>query len=107
VLALTLFAFQTRIDFTMMSGLLFVALIGLLLFGLFAAIFHNRVLDIVYASIGAVIFGLFIVFDTQLLLGGKHKYSISQEEYIFAALNLYVDIVQLFLMMLTLVNSAR
>ncbi|XP_022106174.1 protein lifeguard 1-like [Acanthaster planci] len=107
VLALTIFAFQTRIDFTMMSGMLFVALITLLLFGIFAAIFHNRVLDIVYASIGAVIFGLFIVFDTQLLLGGKHKYSISQEEYIFAALNLYVDIVQLFLMILTLVNSSR
>ncbi|XP_038058096.1 protein lifeguard 1-like isoform X2 [Patiria miniata] len=107
VLALTIFAFQTRIDFTMMSGLLFVALIGLLLFGIFAAIFHSRVLDIVYASIGAIIFGLYIVFDTQLILGGKHKYSISQEEYIFAALNLYVDIVQMFMMMLMLVGRAR
>ena len=49
----------------------------------------------------------YIVFDTQLLLGGKHKYSISQEEYIFASLNLYVDIVQMFLLMLSLVSNAR
>ena len=26
-----------------------------------------------YASLGAVIFSLYIVFDTQMMLGGKHK----------------------------------
>jgi protein lifeguard len=31
---------------------------------------------------------------------GKHKYSISPEDYIMAALNLYVDIINLFLMIL-------
>ncbi|XP_071788310.1 protein lifeguard 1-like [Asterias amurensis] len=107
VLALTVFAFQTKIDFTMLSGLLFALLIGLMIFGIFAIIFRSRVLDIVYASVGAVIFAMYIVFDTQLLLGGKHKYSISPEEYIFASLNLYIDIVQMFMLMLSLVNSAR
>ena len=49
----------------------------------------------------------YIVFDTQLMLGGKHKYSLSPEEYIFAALNLYLDIVNLFLFILTIVGAAR
>ena len=30
------------------------------------------------------------------MLGGKHAYLLGQEEYIFAALNLYIDIIILF-----------
>lgn len=45
--------------------------------------------------------------DTQLILGGKHKYSISPEEYIFAALNLYLDIVTIFLLLLQLIGFCR
>jgi hypothetical protein len=41
------------------------------------------------------------------MLGGKHKYSLSPEEYIFAALNLYLDIVNLFLFILTIVGALK
>lgn len=40
-------------------------------------------------------------------LGGKHKYSISPEEYIFGALNLYLDIVNIFMYILMLIGAAR
>ena len=53
---------------------------------------------------GAVIFSLYIVYDTQLMLGGKHKHALSPEEYIFAALNLYIDFMQLFRFILILVG---
>lgn len=39
--------------------------------------------------------------------GGKHKYSISPEEYIFAALNLYIDIVNIFMYILMLIGASR
>ncbi|EEC07222.1 conserved hypothetical protein [Ixodes scapularis] len=42
-----------------------------------------------------------------MMLGGNHKYSVSPEEYIFAALSLYVDIVNLFLMILQIVGYAN
>lgn len=42
-----------------------------------------------------------------MMLGGKHKYSLSPEEYIFAALNLYLDIVNLFLFILSIIGNAR
>ena len=42
-----------------------------------------------------------------MMIGGSHKYSLSPEEYIFVALNLYVDIVQLFLYLLMIIGSAR
>ena len=48
-----------------------------------------------------------IVYDTQIMIGGKHKYSISPEEYIFAALNLYVDIIRLFLYILAIVGKSN
>ncbi|CAG5130565.1 unnamed protein product [Candidula unifasciata] len=106
-LALTIFAFQTRWDFTMMGGMLFVLVIVLICFGLLCAIIPSRVLNIVYASIGALIFSAYLVVDTQLMLGGKHQYSLSPEEYIFAALNLYLDIVNLFIFILSIIGSSR
>jgi hypothetical protein len=106
-LALTVFAFQTKWDFTMMGGMLFVLVIVLFCFGLLAAIIQSRILSLVYASIGALIFSAYIVFDTQMMMGGKHKYSLSPEEYIIAALNLYLDIINLFLYILMIVGAAR
>ena len=49
-LSLTLFAFQTKIDFTMLNGILFVLLICLLCFGFFAMIFRNNVKFIILLS---------------------------------------------------------
>ena len=48
------------------------------------------------------------VFQTLLqMMGGKHKYSLSPEEYIFAALSLYLDIINLFLYILRIIGAAR
>ncbi|XP_069815521.1 protein lifeguard 1-like isoform X1 [Dendropsophus ebraccatus] len=101
-LGLTLFAFQTKWDFTVMSGGLMVALLVLLSFGILAAIFRSMWLNIVYACLGTLIFGMYLVVDTQLILGKGHRYSVSPEEYIFAALNLYLDVINLFLLLLQL-----
>lgn len=87
-----------------MGGLLYVLLLVLVTFGIIAAIMHDKVLNIVYASLGALLFSFYLVFDTQLMIGGDHKLSISPEEYIFAALNLYLDVVNLFLYILALVG---
>lgn len=106
-LALTIFAFQTKWDFTMMGGLLFVLLIVLILFGLLCAIIRNQYATLAYAALGALLFSFYLVFDTQMMIGGKHKYAISPEEYIFAALNLYLDIINLFLFILSIVGAAR
>lgn len=46
-------------------------------------------------------------FLTQLMMGGKHKYSLSPEEYIFASLNLYIDIVNIFMYILMLIGAVR
>ncbi|KAJ0178100.1 hypothetical protein K1T71_005923 [Dendrolimus kikuchii] len=107
-LALTLFAFQTKWDFTGMGGALLCAAVILMLFGIIAIFLpKNQIVTLVYASLGALIFSLYLVYDTQLMMGGKHKYSVSPEEYIFAALNLYLDIVNIFLYILTIISAAK
>lgn len=67
----------------------------------------TKTLTLVYASLGALLFSLYLIYDTQLMLGGKHKYTISPEEYVFAALNLYLDIINIFIYILTIIGAAR
>lgn len=106
-LGLTIFAFQTKIDFTGLGSILFVAVLVLLIFGIFAMIWPGKTMTLVYASIGALIFSLYLVYDTQMMIGGKHKYSISPEEYIFAALSLYLDVINIFIYILTIIGASR
>ncbi|KAG8197869.1 hypothetical protein JTE90_024268 [Oedothorax gibbosus] len=106
-LGLTLFAFQTKIDFTVCSGFLMVCVLVLLVFGIFAMIFPSKIMQLLYGAAGAIIFSLYLVFDTQLMMGGKHKYSLSPEEYIFAALNIYLDVINIFMSILQIVGYIR
>lgn len=48
----------------------------------------------------------FLAFDTQMLLGNK-RYAISPEEYIFATLSLYLDIIYLFSFLLQIMGGGR
>lgn len=102
---LILFALQTKFDFTAWGGALLVVLLCLFCFGILAVIFQNQILNMVYSCCGALVFGLYLVFDVQIMLGGRHKYALSPEEYIFAALNLYLDIINIFMYVLSIVGA--
>lgn len=106
-LALTIFALQTKVDFTMMGGILLACMVVFMIFGIVAIFFKGKIITLVYASIGALLFSVYLIYDTQLMMGGDHKYSISPEEYIFAALNLYLDIVNIFIYILTIIGASR
>lgn len=51
-------------------------------------------------------FTLFLAFDTQLLMGNR-RHSLSPEEYIFGALNIYLDIIYIFTFFLQLFGTNR
>lgn len=40
-----------------------------------------------------------------MIVGGSHKMQISQEEYVFASLTLYLDIIQIFMYILQILQS--
>ncbi|CAN9513909.1 unnamed protein product [Ophioblennius macclurei] len=107
-LALSVFAMQSKWDFTGLSGSLWVFAWTLVSFALLCAILRSQYVYITYACLGTLLFSLYLVFDTQLILGGKHrKLQLSPEEYVFAALNLYLDIVSIFLLLLQLIGLCR
>lgn len=116
VFALTVFACQTSIDFTGCGPYLFVGILCLMAFGFFmwlASFFADsesmRTLNLVYACGGALLFSFYIVYDTQLIVGGKHQRSheFGVDDYAFAAINLYLDIVNLFLYLLQIFGNRR
>eukprot|EP00913_Durusdinium_trenchii_P007276 g6838.t1 len=56
-----------------------------------------------YAGFGALLFSGYIVLDTQLIIGGKHSsFQFGTEDYVMAAITIYLDIINLFLYILSL-----
>jgi FtsH-binding integral membrane protein len=101
--ALTLFACQTKYDFTSWMPYLFGGLWALVLFGFMAAFFpHNGTVELVYSGIAALVFCGYILVDTQMVMRHYHV-----EEEIAAAISLYLDIINLFLAILRILNSQQ
>mmetsp|Transcript_68865 Transcript_68865/g.165296 ORF Transcript_68865/g.165296 Transcript_68865/m.165296 type:complete len:240 (+) Transcript_68865:99-818(+) len=113
-LCLTIFAWKTSTDFTGFGPYLFAFAMTLLVFGLVISILSMcgiRVewMIIAYDVLGVLLFSCYIVFDTQMILGewGGHKMQFLIDDYCMAALQLYLDIINLFLLLLELFGRRR
>ena len=105
---LTIYACQTIYDFTDKEGYLISILLGIILIGMINIFVINSVLENIYTGLGAIIFSCFIVYDTQLIIGEKHyKYSYSINDYVFAAISIYLDIINLFIYILQLFSNRK
>jgi len=101
--ALTVFACQTKYDFTSWMPYLFGALWVVILFGFMAAFFpHTSGVELGYGIVCALIFSGYILVDTQLVMRHYHV-----EEEIAASISLYLDILNLFLAILRILNSQQ
>jgi hypothetical protein len=69
---------------------------ALCLFGLFFFIFQSPLLHLIYITISIIVYGLYLIYDTQLIMGGRQN-ELDIDDYIIAALMIYVDIIVLFL----------
>ncbi|EMP35163.1 Transmembrane BAX inhibitor motif-containing protein 1 [Chelonia mydas] len=105
----TVFCFQTKVDFTSCTGLFCVLGIVVMVTGIITAIVlsfkYIAWLHMLYAAIGAIVFTLFLAYNTQLVLGNR-KNSISPEEYVYGALEIYMNIVQIFIFLLQIVGRS-
>lgn len=111
-LAMTAFAWTTKTDFTGYGPYLFAALVTLCFFGFAVSLLgyfgvHIKWLVMFYDLIGVLLFTFYIVFDTQMIIGGSHSVKFSIDDYCFAALNLYLDIINLFLHILSLLGERK
>ncbi|XP_064463788.1 protein lifeguard 1-like [Ornithodoros turicata] len=103
--ALTIFAFQTKIDFTVCHTAMFAVLIILFVVGITVVIFPTRTMKIIYNGFGALVFSVYIIIDTQSIAGGNRAEILSPEDYVAGAIMLYTDITTLFLNLLDLLSA--
>lgn len=107
VLGLTVFAFQTKYDFVSWAGAMFFVFLGAAAFGLLRLFFpRSALVETIYAGVMAAIFAIYIVIDTQLIVG-RGKIQLTTDQYIIACLMLYIDIINLFLQLLKLLSELR
>ncbi|NXJ54271.1 LFG4 protein, partial [Spizaetus tyrannus] len=99
-LGLTAYTLQSKRDFSKFGAGLFACLWILIFSGFLRLFFYSETMELVFAAAGALLFCGFIIYDTHLLM---HK--LSPEEYILAAINLYLDIINLFLHLLRLLEA--
>uniref|UniRef100_A0A3Q3BHN5 Si:ch211-284o19.8 n=1 Tax=Kryptolebias marmoratus TaxID=37003 RepID=A0A3Q3BHN5_KRYMA len=98
VISLTIIAFsaQTRYDFTFCYGFLLVLAVDVAMFDFFCIFFSSYLADVAYGCLGALLYSLFLTVDCQLMMGTM-SYRLNPEEYVNAALTIYLDIVLIFL----------
>lgn len=104
MVGLTIYAIFTPTDFTIKWGIVIVILIAMLMLGIFSIFIWSPFLTNLYCCLGVICFGIYLVIDTQLIIGGK-RLELSMDDYVVGALILYIDIIQIFLYLLQLLSK--
>lgn len=98
-LVLSVYVHITKQDFQWMGALLFVGLVILIISGIGFLFFPNEFAQFIWSCVSAFLFSGFILFDTSRII---LKYD--TEEVVAAVLDLYLDIVNLFLDLLRILS---
>jgi FtsH-binding integral membrane protein len=98
--AYTYWAASKGYDFSYLGPILFVSLIVLVLFGIIQAFFPLGPISVtIYGVLSALIFSAYIIYDTDNLIK-RYTY----DEFIWASVALYLDVINLFLALLQLLR---
>ena len=106
VVSLTIYAWRTKKDFTVFGGTLFTALVLLFFSSIIYLFIRIPLLHLLITYGGLILFAIYLIYDTQLLIGSG-KVSFSEDDYILAAINLYLDVVILFLKILSIFGEKK
>jgi len=100
---LSLYTITSKRDFSFLGGMLTTGLIILIVGGLLNAfVFRSSAGSFLFSAVGVFLFSGFIIYDTFNIL---KRYP--TDEYISATLSLYLDILNLFLLLLHLLGGSR
>lgn len=95
---LSLFAMQTKRDFSSMGKILFITLIVVMVGGIANIFLHSPLLQLIIAGVSAILFSFFILYDTQNIIRGGYDSPVS------AAVTLYLDFLNLFVSLLQILG---
>ncbi len=95
---LSVFAMNTKRDFSAMGKMLFITLIVIIVAGIINIFLGSPLLQLGIASVGAILFSAFILYDTQNIIRGN------VETPVEAAVMLYLDFLNLFISLLQILG---
>jgi modulator of FtsH protease len=96
---LSMFAMNTKKDFTTMGKMLFITLIVVIVASLLNVFWlHSPWMQVGIASVGAILFSMFILYDTQNIIQGNYGHPVD------GALALYLDFINLFTSLLQILG---
>ena len=101
---LTLYAIFTKTDFSFLFAFIWGMSLVLLATFIVAIFMRNRFISLLLSVLVITIVCLFIIYDTQMIIGEKSS-QFSIDDYIFAAMVLYIDIMRLFLEILRVLGK--
>ncbi len=96
--SLSVFAMNTKKDFTTMGKALFITLIVVVVAGLINMFFNSPMLQLAIASVSSILFSFYILYDTQNIIRGAYETPIE------GAVSLYLDFFNLFLSLLQILG---
>lgn len=96
--SLSVFAMNTKKDFSTMGKVLMITLIVVIVASLLNLFLHSSIFQLVIASISSILFSFFILYDTQNIIKGNYETPIE------GAIALYLDFLNLFVNLLQILG---
>jgi modulator of FtsH protease len=99
---LTAYVFVSKKDFSFLGGFLWMGILVLIGASLIGMFIGSQIFSLAIASVGVLLFGAYVLYDTSRLL-----HSDEPQSPIDAAIKLYLDFLNLFLFLLQILSSGR
>ena len=108
--AMSLYGYTTKKDLTKLGGFLFMGLIGVIIASIVNIFFQSGMMAFVISVIGVLVFVGLTAYDTQniknMYYGGDSE-EIGSKKALMGALKLYLDFINLFILLLQLFGQRR
>jgi FtsH-binding integral membrane protein len=105
VSSLTLYACTTKHEITYFMGLIAMLTMGSFFLFFVKIIFHGSFIHLVSSLMGSVLAGLYLIYDIKAIMGNHGTFRVDIDDYVGGALNLYVDVIRIFLKVLHLFSE--
>ena len=105
--AMSAYGYLTRRDLTSWGSFLFMGLIGVVIASLVNIFLHSSAVSWIVSAIGVIVFTGLTAYDTQKIKAMAATGAEGRKPAILGALTLYLDFINLFLMLLRLLGNRR
>ena len=106
-IAITIYAYYSTTDWGIIKALLMVIIGQSGGFILMALILNNEMMEKVLCLVFTLLFGVYLVYDTQVIMKKFGQEVFQVDDYIFAAIQIYLDIINLFMIILSVFGKNK